>query len=353
MSAILDDDEDVLAGNTGERTVVVNPRELALQAIEDGRIREFEQETGVKVPAQPVLDEDMDADDVAAEQERARLQAVADGKAVAASRPAPADDDQLQRQVQSQIQSGAPTVIDNFDNVVVKRKVNGVEELVPLADVMRTHQKTAAADQRLEEATRLLRDAEARSRAVPEAPAPAATPPKDEAADIAAELTTALFAGDEEKARELLRQGLSRPSTPTPAPVPSVDVLAEQVEQQIAVKGALREFQRDYSRLVDDPELATLSDMRINHLVTGGMPMAEAIRTAGRALYEKFGWSAPAPERPAPAPVSTTRADKLKAKQDLDPVQGRSIAATALSDENTPETTSDVIAQMRKARGQI
>ena len=115
----------------------------------------------------------------------------------------------------------------------------------------------------------------------------------------------------------------------------------------------MREFQRDYSRLVDDPELATLSDMRINHLVTGGMPMAEAIRTAGRALYEKLGWSAPASERPAPAPASTTRADKLKAKQDLDPVQGRSIAATALSDENTPETTSDVIAQMRKARGQI
>ena len=194
MSAILDDDEDVLAGNTGERTVVVNPCEIALQAIEDGRIREFEQESGVKVSAQPVLDEDMDA-----------------------------DDDQLQRQ----LQDATPTVIDNFDNVVVRRKVNGVEELVPLADVMRTHQKTATADQRLEEATRLLREAEARSRAVPEVAAPAATPPKDEAADIAAELTTALFAGDEEKARELLRQGLSRPSTPTPAPapVPSVDVL--------------------------------------------------------------------------------------------------------------------------------
>lgn len=204
-SAILDDDEDVLAGNTGEGTVVVNPRELALQAIEDGRIREFEQESGVKVPAQPVVDEDMDADDVAAAQERARLQAVADGKAAAASRPALADDDQLQRQVQE----ATPTVIDNFDNVVVKRMVNGVEELVPLADVMRTHQK-AAADQRLEEATRLLREAEARARAVPEAPASAATPPKDEAAGIAAELTTALFAGDEEKARELLRQGLSR-----------------------------------------------------------------------------------------------------------------------------------------------
>ena len=115
----------------------------------------------------------------------------------------------------------------------------------------------------------------------------------------------------------------------------------------------MREFQRDYSRLVEDPELATLSDMRINSLVQGGTPMDQAIRATGRALYEKFGWSTAAPERPAPAAPSTTRADKLKAKQDLDPVQGRSIAASALSSENTPETISDVIAQMRRARGQL
>ena len=63
------DFENVLAPISVERPALVqNPRELAMQAIEDGRIREFEQETGVKVPAQPVVDEDMDADDVAAEQ---------------------------------------------------------------------------------------------------------------------------------------------------------------------------------------------------------------------------------------------------------------------------------------------
>ena len=39
------------------------------------------------------------------------------------------DLDQLQRQVQD----AAPTVIDNFDNVLVKRKVNGVEEMVSSA----------------------------------------------------------------------------------------------------------------------------------------------------------------------------------------------------------------------------
>ena len=227
MSALLDDDEDVLAGlEKGERTVVVNPRELALQAIEDGRIREFESESGLKVPAQPAIDEDMDPDDVAAEQERARLEAVAEGKAAnAGATRADGDADQLQRQVQDT----APTVIDNFDNVLVKRKVNGVEEVVSLADVMRTHQKTAAADQRLEEATRLLREAEARSRFAPApVPAPATQPavPADTSADIAKDITSAFFSGVEEKAQEPLQKALdARPSTPTPAAAPHVDVL--------------------------------------------------------------------------------------------------------------------------------
>ena len=81
--------------------------------------------------------------------------------------------------------------------------------------------------------------------------------------------------------------------------------------------------------------------------------MDQEIRATGRPLYEKFGWSSAPPERPAMAAPSTTRADKLKAKQDLDPVQGRSIAASQLANENTPETISDVIAQMRRARGQL
>ena len=132
-----------------------------------------------------------------------------------------------------------------------------------------------------------------------------------------------------------------------------MDVLAEQVEQQIAVRGALKDFQRDYSRLVEDPDLAELADKRITRMVREGTPMQSAILEVGKTLYQQFGWSAPPAERQISREPSTTRADKLKAKQDLDLVQGRSIAATALSDENTPETTSDVIAQMRTARGQI
>jgi hypothetical protein len=43
MSSILDDDEGTLAPNSGERrAAILNPRELALQAIDDGRIRECE-----------------------------------------------------------------------------------------------------------------------------------------------------------------------------------------------------------------------------------------------------------------------------------------------------------------------
>jgi hypothetical protein len=46
MTSILDDDEDTLAPNSGERpAAVLNPRGLAMQAFEDGRIHEFEQES--------------------------------------------------------------------------------------------------------------------------------------------------------------------------------------------------------------------------------------------------------------------------------------------------------------------
>ena len=102
--------------------------------------------------------------------------------------------------------------------------------MAPLADVMRTHQNIAAADRWFEEATRLLRKAEARSRAAA-APQPAAEPaqtavPADTYADIAREITSTYFAGVEEKARKLLREALdARPSTQTQAAVPPVDVL--------------------------------------------------------------------------------------------------------------------------------
>ena len=50
--------------------------------------------------------------------------------------------------------------------------------------------------------------------------------PADTSADIAKDITSAYFSGDEEKAQELLRNALdSRPSIPTPAAVPPVDVL--------------------------------------------------------------------------------------------------------------------------------
>ena len=271
MSAILDDDEDVLAGlEKGERKVVINPRELALQAIEDGRIREFETESGLKVRAQPAINEDMDPDDVAAEQERARLEAVADGKAAntGATRGADHDNAANADQLQRQVQDAAPTVIDNFDNVLVKRKVNGVEETVPLADVMRTHQKAAAADQRLEEATRLLREAEARRlrrprrnlRRSPHNRPCRRTPPPTSPKTSPRRSSRAT--------RRRRKNCCARHWMPGHRPRRRQRCLPwtflRKLNWRIAVKGAMREFQRDRLRLVEDPELATLSEMRIN-----------------------------------------------------------------------------------------
>ena len=68
----------------------------------------------------------------------------------------------------------------------------------------------------------------------------------DTSADIAIEITLAFFGGDEEKAQELLRKALDPPAIDLDAGSGASRWRSRRkLEQQIAVKGALREFQRD------------------------------------------------------------------------------------------------------------
>lgn len=333
------EDNEYVGLEPGGRVATVNPRDLAMQMIEDGRLKEFEQESGLKVPEQPAIDEDMDADAVLAEQERARLVAREQGTEVVPPRPEP-------------ITESAQTVIDNFDNVLVKRKVNGVEELVPLSDVMRTHQVATSADQRLLEATRLLREAEARSAPVKEEPAPPAASDFD---DMAKKFTSALFSGDEVQAQALFKEAMgSRPSPQaTPASLP-IDQLARQVEQHMAQNRALETFREDYPRLAGDPRLAKMTDEVIFEKMNAGMGSAEAILASGKELYESFGWSKPVPPgRSDNVEVLTTRRrEKLEAKARLDTIPVLSVSASNLKDDNSAESPSDVIRQMAQSRGQ-
>ncbi len=66
-----------------------------------------------------------------------------------------AADDQLALQTET-----APRVLtDGLDRTMVRVKVDGVEQEIPVADVVRSYQKDAAAQARLNEATRVLDEA--------------------------------------------------------------------------------------------------------------------------------------------------------------------------------------------------
>ena len=199
---------------------------------------------------------------------------------------------------------------------------------MPLADVMRTHQKTAAADQRLEEAARLLREAEARSRAA--------------------------------QRRSRRRNPHNRPcrrnpppTSPKTSPRRSSRATRRRRKNCCARHWIPGHRPRRRQRCLPWTFLAEGgSENRAQRCIEGIparlLPAGRRPRTGnavghadqlvgssaarpwypvdsqatGRALYEKFGWSTTPMERPAPSVPSTTRADKLKAKQDPRPRAG-------------------------------
>ena len=240
----------------------------------------------------------------------------------------------------------------------VKVKVDGTELEVSQEELVRTFQKNAAADKRLEEATRLLREAEqlAATRAAAPAPQESQTQPaptedpvtklREDAADTLAKL----YDGDQDAATEALValmlkvSGGGQPTQQTPAIDPSA--LTEQVLEQLSFKDALNKVQTDYPDLVADQNLERLTAMRAEELIAAGKPRSEALLEAADGLYKSLG-KAPVGRQPTPteAPKTTRQANKER----LDPVptaHASALPATAPMESNP----SSVIAELAKNR---
>ena len=241
----------------------------------------------------------------------------------------------------------------------VKVKVDGAELEVSQEELVRTFQKNAAADKRLEEATRLLREAEqlaaTRTAAAPapqEAqPQPATTEdPVAKLREDAAATLSKLYDGDQEAATEALValmlkvSGGGQPTQQTPTIDPSA--LTDQVLEQLSFKDALRKVQTDYPDLVTDPNLERLTAMRAEELIASGKPRSDALLEAADGLYKSLG-RVPTGRQAAPAdaPKTTRQANKER----LDPVPTAHASALPASTpmESNP---SSVIAELAKKR---
>lgn len=322
--ATLEEDVSLEAMDNPDR--VKSPRELAMERLEADHLRRAQVEAGMPVEA-PTPSPDP------------------------APAPTPTDD-----QISAQL--AGDDVIADPSGKKIRVKVDGVEQDLPLDEVIRNYQKGSAADRRLEEATRLLKEAKQTASAVQQpAPAtqePAATPPAagpEALVDPVKQALGHLFSGDEDAAAKALADVIARNAAPaaTPQAQPTIDPVqvVAQVQEQMAFQGALGKVKTDYPDLLADSDLEQLTFIKAKSLVESGQSRAEALLAAAEDVYSLVGKKNGRQEDPPP---KTLRQEKEERKAALDPVPAASLAAGSGPSEEEEQSPSSVIAAMAQQR---
>lgn len=280
-----------------------SPRAKALAAIEESHRARMEEELGTKFSDDP---------------------------APAAEEPAPEDD-----QLKQQLADPEPTT----ESQKYKVKIDGVEQEVSAEEMIRVYQKNSAADRRLEEAARLLREAEQLAAQKPE-PAQDPAPVEENLREDAAKVLSTLYDGDQEAATEALVNLLSKAkggNQPTPQPAVDPDVLTEKVLERMALNTAFERVKSDYPDIIADPNLEALAAMQINQQVSMGIPRADAMLSVADGLYKSLGKTPNGRQPDAPTQQKSTRQEN---KERLDNVPSASATATSPVQNGEPNQSA-------------
>jgi hypothetical protein len=335
-------------------------------------------ELGVKA-GEGSEDDDIDHDDVEAEKARERVvreAEEADKRERAAK--APKATSEIDRQL---AEDDRVTVIDDPSKMRVRIKVDGEERLVPLADLVRTGQKEAAADRRLQEASDRIREAEAKEASAKKLLEEADTANKakrerdlkdaqdakerlkGELKDKARRHAELLYAGETEKAAELYAEMMApvyeRDEVATQAPAVDEDAIARRViekvrpavKQDLKSESALETFASSYPEIVAQPHLAAVADRFYADALKAGKSEADAFKEAGdntrswvKGVAKELGMSE--------ARTTTTRRESLNQRKERE-LDEPAVASGGISlQDNAPESPSarSVIAEMAATR---
>lgn len=241
----------------------------------------------------------------------------------------------------------------------VKVKVDGAEQEVDLDTLVRTFQKNSAADRRLEEATRLLREAEeltAAKTAQPstptEQPKPETTP--EELRQAAADVLGKLYDGDQEAAADALAQLLAKqrggdqPTPPAPQAAIDDEALLDKLETRMTLRKAFETVKTDYPDIIADPDLELLTANKIERAIAAGVPRAEAMINSAKEVYALLG-KTPAgrpTDEPKPSPADKRRENKER----LDPIPTAHASATPAAAPMEANNPSAIIAELASRR---
>ena len=252
---------------------------------------------------------------------------------------------------------GPKVITDGLDQMLVTVKIDGRERQVTVEEMQRQFQKNGAAESRLEEATRLLNEARATAQASAPPPVGVAGPgAKTDSTDApegggdgAKAFLSSLFEGDEEKATAALNKLLGgRNQVPNqPNDQELAAKLTPVIRQQMLQESALEKFESDFSDVMADPYLESVAAGFIQESINEGKTFVEALEVAGPKTRDWIASKAPKAD-PGPNPTMTRDA-KLERKARIDQIPTLNKAASSTAEP--AQTTADVIAEMRKARG--
>ena len=247
----------------------------------------------------------------------------------------------------------------------VKVKVDGEEIELPLAEVVKSYQKDAAASKRLQEATRLMQIAEQAANKVAHgndhadnSPATDVAKPEEKELRVGRikGIFSKLYEGDEEGAAEemeqLIAQGAGVVAPATQQQTIDPNQIAAEVKQQLAFDSAYGEVQTDYPALFSNDErgvvLGSATAARMQAKSALGVPRDQALRESAEEVASLFGIEKAG--RQQAAPQRTARDTKLERKANLDlPVSANVVAGGKAAPAEAPNVSS-VIAEMAAAR---
>jgi hypothetical protein len=235
------------------------------------------------------------------------------------------------------------------DDPVYKVKIDGEEIEKPLSEILKGYQKDQAASKRLEQAAqeraKLEQERAEFEQLIAERKEQPAQPENqlpDDADEMAKKLYETLTYGDEEEGVNALKALLSGRKYEA---IPQEQIVAEAANRallQMQYSNAERQFLKDNPEIASDATLHSMTMQALSETIPVSQTYEEAFDKAGGAVKSWLSKFSPKPDA-----VS----EKAQRKQSMpkEPVK------TGAKAESFPapkeETASDIIANMRKARG--
>lgn len=259
-------------------------------------------------------------------------------------------------------------------NIRTSVKLDGVESEIPLDQMTRDYQKSATGSKRLTEAAVKAKALDVREKSIllreqqlPEKGVVTPAPPSPE--DVqkrAKDFAEALYSGDQETTEKAIADMLTAQAQPLPVapatPVMSVDDMARSVAEKIDIDSAGKEFAKNFGNIVANKALMAQADIFADELAIEypTLTRTELFQKTGERtqewIREMAGVSEPIqePVTPQKTVVKATNMDKRRVRkaQTVQKIPTSGKVAGLGEIETPPQTSSDVIAEMRGQRGQ-